>query len=94
MANRSLSYPGAHVAVPEPAEPSAEMTELLAAVTERFPEPPYTVTCDHNTVWIKTAGGSRTVGLNLWLLRMHTLSEMFDRAEAKLAPTKAKGKRA
>lgn len=59
--------------------------ELLAACRARFPSPAYEVWCDERrTTWVKHRDGRRSVGLNQWLLREHSLGELLQHAEERL----------
>jgi hypothetical protein len=70
---------------PVATEPDDTMAAVLDACQVRFPASRYAVTRDdRNTVWIRSAGGARSVGLNLGSLRMHSLTEVLDGVESKL----------
>jgi hypothetical protein len=76
---------------PPISEPDDALGALLRACEIRFPAHRYSVTRDdRSTVWIRSAGGTRSVGLNLGSLRMHSLDEVLDRAESKLKACTAK----
>lgn len=58
---------------------------LLAACQERFASSGCEIACDsRHTVWIKTADGTRSVGLPPWQLSRHSVSELMDKVDAKL----------
>lgn len=62
--------------------------ELLEACRVRFGEPEYEVHCDdRRTVWVKRADGTRSIGLQPWLMRQHPLDDVLEHAEDKLATT-------
>lgn len=63
----------------------AAIEDLVAACQARFPEGDYEVGSDKaGTVWVKRADGSRSVGLQPWLLRANTIEDVLQRAESKL----------
>jgi hypothetical protein len=72
-------------------EPEVILTDdggsgLFEACNARFPSPDYEVKCDaRHTVWVKRADGTRSVGLPPWVLSRHSLSEVLERAEEKIA---------
>ena len=58
---------------------------LLEACRSHYPPPKYEVACDSShIVWIKDKRKKRSVGLQPWLLRDHTLDEVLERADTKL----------
>ena len=59
---------------------------LLEACQNRFGLPDYEVKCDaRHTVWVKRADGSRSVGLPPWELRRHSVVEVLERVQTRLA---------
>ena len=50
-----------------------------------FTAPDYQVECDsRHTVWVRRADGTRSFGVQPWLLRKYSLEELFERIETKL----------
>ena len=80
---------------PGPVEMDGAVQELFQACEARFPAPDYEVECDdRHTIWIRYTRGSRSIGLQTWLLRRHSMGELLEGVEAKLeAPEPIYGER-
>ena len=58
---------------------------LLEACRSHYPPPKYEVACDgSHIVWVKDKRRKRSIGLQPWLLRDHTMDEVLERADTKL----------
>ncbi len=58
---------------------------LLEACKQRFESFGCEITCDsRHTVWVKTADGTRSVGLSPWLVNRRSLEDVLDGVDAKL----------
>lgn len=58
---------------------------LFEACQTRFASCDCEITCDaRHTVWVKSADGTRSVGMAPWLLGRHSLNELLDDVEDRL----------
>lgn len=66
-------------------------TGLEAACTRRFGAYGCTVTCDAtHTVWVKRADGTKSVGLQRWMVERHTMDNLLDNVAARLGLEKTR----